>query len=217
MYGKLKKLKLFKGTIKKFENNKNYNLILEEGINCNNVVADACTDGSDLANGNIRISFQSLGNNNLSLAVSMLHEGIHAEIYKYVDEYKKGLDPNDRPNLLYYYNQFKAKNALDKGTTFAQHEHMQDKYIIPIAKAIRKLDGSRYPLNEYIGFSWDGLLVYRSMAYGGMFQVDSSGKIAIETDTFKKLVPKLNDRQKIANIVVNEQKNNDYAKGTKCD
>ncbi|MCG8892684.1 hypothetical protein G1K97_03055 [Tenacibaculum finnmarkense] len=101
MYGKLKKLKLFKGTIKKFENNKNYNLILEEGINCNNVVADACTDGSDLANGNIRISFQSLGNNNLSLAVSMLH----AEIYKYVDEYKKGLDPNDRPNLLYYYNQ----------------------------------------------------------------------------------------------------------------
>ncbi len=39
------------------------------------------------------ISFQSLGNNNLSLAVSMLHEGIHAEIYKYVDEYKKGFRP----------------------------------------------------------------------------------------------------------------------------
>ncbi|MCD8453330.1 hypothetical protein LNJ08_02895 [Tenacibaculum finnmarkense genomovar ulcerans] len=192
MYGKLKKLKLFKGTIKKFENNKNYNLILEEGINCNNVVADACTDGSDLANGNIRISFQSLGNNNLSLAVSMLHEGIHAEIYKYVDEYKKGLDPNDRPNLLYYYNQFKAKNALDKGTTFAQHEHMQDKYIIPIAKAIRKLDGSRYPLNEYIGFSWDGLLVYKYDKY-----IDSKGNLQTMTPTKRKEL--INKSIKIAN------------------
>jgi len=29
-----------------------------------------------------------------AFAATLLHEGIHAEIYKYVDEHKKGIDPN---------------------------------------------------------------------------------------------------------------------------
>lgn len=188
VFNKLKELNLFKTTIKKFENNKNYNLILEEGMNCNNSVADACTDASDLANGNITITFQSLGSSNLSLAASILHEGIHAEIYKYVDEHKKGIDPNDRPNVLYYYNLFKAKNALDQGTTFAQHEHMQDNYVVPLAEALRKLDGNRYPLEEYIGFGWDGLKVYKYDKY-----IDANGNIQTISSTDRtKLIDKAN-------------------------
>jgi uncharacterized protein YkuJ len=171
VFNKLQSLNLFKATIKKFENSESYDLILQSGNNCENASAEACTDASDLENGNITINFQSLGNNNLGLAASILHEGIHAEIYKYVDEHKKGIDPNNRPNVLYYYNYFKAQNALDQGTTYAQHEHMQDKYVIPIAQAIRKLDNYKYPLEEYLGFGWDGLKVYKYDTY-----LDAKGK-----------------------------------------
>ena len=77
----------------------------------------------------------------------------------------------------------------------------------------------------YSLYDWDkeygtggnlGWEYYKSMTYGGMFQVDPSGNITSETDTFKKLVPNSSDRQKIADIVVNEQKNNNDARGTKC-
>ncbi|WP_145993583.1 hypothetical protein [Tenacibaculum dicentrarchi] len=106
------------------------------------------------------------------------------------------------------------KYAEDNGYVIGTnnfHHNFMGKYIEAMAYSLYdwdKKDGTGGNL---------GWQYYKSMAYGGMFQVDSSGNIAIETDTFKKLVPKLNDRQKIANIVVNEQKNNDYAKGTKCD
>lgn len=188
VYEKLKALNLFKATIKKFENSGSYNLILEEGMKCTYSTDDACTEPTDLANGNITVTFQSLGSNNLSFAASLLHEGIHAEIYKYVDEYKKGIDPNDRPNVLHHYKIFKAKNAKDNGTTFAQHKHMQDKYIIPIAEAIRKLDRNRYPLKDYIGFGWDGLKVYNYDQY-----IDANGNLqTISSANRKKLIDKAN-------------------------
>ena len=56
------------------------------------------------------------------------------------------------------------------------------------------------------------------MAWGGLFQVDpSTGLISLETDSFKELVPNANDRQEIANIVLNEIKGNSDAQGTQCD
>ena len=58
---------------------------------------------------------------------------------------------------------------------------------------------------------------YKSMAYSGMFQVDPSGSIVAEVDTFKEIVPNANDRQVIANIILNEQNGNNQSKGTKCD
>ena len=39
----------------------------------------------------------------LNFASDLLNERIHAEIFKYVDEDTKGIDPNDRKNLMYYY------------------------------------------------------------------------------------------------------------------
>ncbi|CDF80964.1 hypothetical protein BN863_32520 [Formosa agariphila KMM 3901] len=61
---------------------------------------------------------------------------------------------------------------------------------------------------------WD---YYRSMALGGLFQVDSNGNIVTETDAFKALVPELIDRQNISKTLTNEQNGNSNAKGTKCD
>lgn len=60
---------------------------------------------------------------------------------------------------------------------------------------------------------WD---YYKAMAYSGMFNVDPRGKIATEIDAFKELVPNANDRQAIADIVMNEQNGNYDAQGTKC-
>lgn len=161
-YDKLKELSLFKSTIKKFENSDVYNLILKSWTKdaCNNGSEDGCTDANDLINGNITIYIQNPLRGTLDVAASILHEGIHAEIFKYVDEYKKGLDSNDRPNLLNHYFQYKAQNDNTLLTSTAQHQHMADKYVKPIAQALRKLDNNKYPLNDYMGLAWDGLRRY---------------------------------------------------------
>ncbi|WP_165930157.1 hypothetical protein [Flavobacterium sandaracinum] len=55
------------------------------------------------------------------------------------------------------------------------------------------------------------------MAFSGMFQTDPNGTIVAETDTFKEIVPNANDRQAIANIILNEQNGNNQSKGSKCE
>jgi hypothetical protein len=102
IYEKLKQLRLFKETIKKFENSNSYNLKIIYS-NCTNT-DEACTDGSSVSNGIVTIKVEtSVGSYPLSFAATLLHEGILAEIFKYVDEYKKGTDPDRRENLLSYY------------------------------------------------------------------------------------------------------------------
>lgn len=162
VYEKLKELDLFKSTIKKFGNGSNYNLILNSWTNgaCNSGIDDGCTDASDLINGNITIYIQNPGRGTLDTAALILHEGIHAEIYKYVDEHNSGIDPNNRANLLSYYFQYKAQNDNTLATSTAQHQHMADKYVKPIAQALRQLDNNQYSLNDYMGLAWDGLRRY---------------------------------------------------------
>jgi len=165
IYDKLKKLSLFKSTIKTFENNDNYNLTIING-NCTNT-STACTDGGDINHGNVKIIMEIVsGNFPLEYAATLLHEGIHAEIFKYVDEHEKGVDPNRRENLLYHYFEQKKIQKPNLVNTAAQHQHMADKYVKPIAEAIRKLDNNQYPLEYYMGFGWDGL---RSYGFDGYF------------------------------------------------
>ena len=159
VYDKLKDLNLFKETIGVFDNNDDYILNIIYG-DCVYSGADACADGGEIGNGIVTIKIESVGQGTLDFAASLLHEGIHAEIYKYVEEHRNGIDPSKRANLLYYYFHYKAKNRLDLGTTEAQHQYMADNYVKPIARAIRQLDGSRYELEHYMGFGWDGLRAY---------------------------------------------------------
>lgn len=159
VYEKLKNLKLFIETIKKFENNKNYNLIIRRG-NCKNSNT-GCTDGRDILNGNITITMEEGVNGNpFGFASNLLHEGIHAEIFKYVDERIKGIDPNDRKNLMYYYWLEKQKGDPRYFDANYQHQHMADKYIKPITEALRKLDNYSYTSDYYLGFAWTGLHAY---------------------------------------------------------
>lgn len=157
VYDKLKNLNLFKTTINEFAEG-NYNLTFTQNGKCNGVAGeDACTDPFDLSNGNITINLLGTASNKLGFAATLLHEGIHASIYRYVDRFKKGLDPNNRKQLFHYYNYYKALNSNDPATAVAQHQYMQSAYVIPLAKAIRKLDNYRYPIEDYYGFGWEGL------------------------------------------------------------
>lgn len=54
------------------------------------------------------------------------------------------------------------------------------------------------------------------MAWGGLFQVDNDGNIDSMTDSFQELVPNANERQDIANKLLNELKGNSNAQGTEC-
>lgn len=150
---------LYNKTIGVFDNNDYYNLTIGYG-SCNGTADDGCTNGIEIANGCVSIDIQSVGTSTLDLAATILHEGIHAEIYKYVYEYKAGIDPNNRKNLLYWYFQYKAQNGGDVATRDAQHQFMPNNYVSKIANAIRELDNKQYSIDYYMGFAWDGLRTY---------------------------------------------------------
>jgi hypothetical protein len=101
VYEKLTELGLYQATIGKFKENDNYTVTIKEEWGICHAQADACTDDSDIANGNISILIQSSAiNDPLGFAATILHEGIHAELYKYVNEFENGVDPNDRAELF---------------------------------------------------------------------------------------------------------------------
>ncbi|WP_062056219.1 hypothetical protein [Aquimarina longa] len=93
--------------------------------------------------------------NSIQWAATILHEGIHAELYKFVDQvHNREVNPNDRKKLFDLYKNYKGLKSM---SSRAQHNYMTDKYVIPIAKAIRELDNNKYPLEYYMGFGWEGL------------------------------------------------------------
>ncbi len=160
VYNKLKELNLFKSTINQFEQGNDYNLHLIQDYTKCRVTDEACTSASDFENGNITIYFRGTGNTNLDFAATILHEGIHAAIFRYVDRYKKGLDPIKKKELLDYYSDYKSQNGPTHATSEAQHQYMADRFVKPIARAIRKLDNNKHPLKFYMGYGWDGLRAY---------------------------------------------------------
>jgi len=172
---------LFRTTIGTFDNNAEYNVIFEHGTsqNCGNRAAViACTDPIDLSNGNITIHWLDNGLGGLDMASAILHEGIHAEIYRYVDiHHNTAPDPNDRSRLWQLYAYYGAQNGRDTGTEVAQHSYMTEKYVTPIAQALRQLDGNRFDVSYYKPFAWQGLKQYGLNGYyenGNLVHLDDS-------------------------------------------
>ncbi len=154
VYKKLKELggDLFKKTIGAFIDDPNYNLILKVG-ECS-YTDDACTNASDIEN--IVITIEDVNTNPISLAQLILHEAIHAELYRYVSKYQSGVDPNNRSRLFQLYTYY--KNIERPGNI--QHIYMTENYINPIAMALRELDGNKFPSDYYKAFAWDGLRIW---------------------------------------------------------
>lgn len=193
VYQKLKSTNgnLFKSTIGVFDNDDNYCLTIQYG-ECS-TQGPGCTDGNEISNGKITIKIADVQNSSLDLAATKLHEAIHAEIYKYVHEYQNGINPNNRPNLLQWYFHYKTFENNVFSTANAQHQHMADNYVKPIAEAIRELDNNRYSLEYYYSFAWDGLRKYGWDGYydNGVWKTlervspyDSYQNTILETTTF---------------------------------
>ncbi|WP_420553349.1 hypothetical protein [Tenacibaculum aiptasiae] len=182
IYNKLKNLKLYKTTIKKFENDTKYTLYLKPGIGTCAIGSEACTDDKDIDKGIITIYFPSHGNTNLDFAATVLHEGIHAHLFRYVNEHIKGVNPNDKRRIYELYFHYKKFSDPNYANVNFQHQYMREKYIYPIANAIRILDKKKYPLYKYLGFAWEGL----NTDYGVDKYYDGNKWIDIEkTDYFK--------------------------------
>ncbi|MDN3491613.1 hypothetical protein [Winogradskyella bathintestinalis] len=50
-----------------------------------------------------------------------------------------------------------------------KNTYLSDRYAYPITKAIRELDGFRFPVEQYLGFGWDGL---RDYGFDGYYNDD---------------------------------------------
>ncbi len=146
---------LFKETIGKFIGDPKYNLVFENG-ECSKT-DDACTNIDNLdSTGEIIIKIEDNNANPLQMAQYILHEAIHAELFRFVSRYESGIDPNNRARL---FQLFKYYSEL-YGVGDIQHIYMAERYINPIASALRKLDGNKYPNDYYKAFAWDGLRVW---------------------------------------------------------
>ncbi|MGY5846413.1 hypothetical protein ACW6QP_03250 [Salegentibacter sp. HM20] len=144
---------LFKETVGQFIDNPKYDLTFTLG-DCSGT-ADACTNADNIeTTGEIFIKFDNLDLNPIDLAANILHEGVHAEIFRYVQEHHEGnVDPNDKPRLFEYYKYYKL--AVDE--KHIDHPYMAEYYIEPIAKALRALDNFQYEENYYKIFALDGI------------------------------------------------------------
>jgi len=144
---------LFKETIGAFFDDPKYNLILKNG-NCSGS-ASACTDSRNISStGEVIIIIDNLSGSIIENAALFLHEGIHAEIARYVQRHQVGEDPNDRARMFQLYKYYKE---LEVPEHHLDHPYMSLNYINPIANALRQLDGFKYPINYYMSFAWDGL------------------------------------------------------------
>ncbi|MDO4782280.1 MAG: hypothetical protein Q4A09_03565 [Capnocytophaga felis] len=85
-----------------------------------------------------------------------------------------------------------------------------EQYVDAMAISLQQWD-IRYGTGTDLGFDY-----YKALSFGGLFQVDEYGNITTETNSFKELVPKPEDRQDIADKILNEQNNTRNAKGSRC-
>jgi len=116
------------------------------------------------SNGVIKITFNNASNsantNTLTIASTLLHEGIHAELFRIVAGENNVPEPlsqyhyNIIVDLLEWYENNGPSNFVDGNS---QHNFMIYNYVTPIAEAVRELDNNLYPLDNYMAFGWSGL------------------------------------------------------------
>jgi hypothetical protein len=136
----------------------------------------------------------------LAIARTIIHEMVHAYlVYKYkadpIGSIHEGLD------RLYAQNQ---------GNIQITHHEFMAQFIDAMAYSLYEWDKEHGTGGQ---LDWD---YYEALAFSGQFQVYPNGNLASSSNAFLQLVPNANDRQDIADINMNEQKNNGDAQGTDC-
>ena len=148
----------------------------------------------------------------LSIARTMIHEMTHAYLnVKYNSP--QLFDPDNGYDFRLKMDRYAIDNGYNPNGSDAErsrfyHEFM-GQYVDAMAASLLIWD-EKYGSKTNLG--WED---YKAMAFGGLYYEDSAGN-QIETDSFRALVPKKSDRDKIKNILSNEQNRNGSYKGTKC-
>ncbi len=143
----------------------------------------------------------------LSITRTMIHEQIHAYLNN-VYKYRTGFKDKDLYTKMHIYaseNGYKDLNRF--------HHEFMGQYVNAIAVSLYEWD-SDYGSGGNLG--WD---YYYSMSFGGLFYDKNPDPDIVEielTDSFKELVPNATDRNKIIEILKNEESGNSNAKGKKC-
>jgi hypothetical protein len=95
---------------------------------------------------NIKIN-KNTCNNPLSIAGTLIHESIHAALYKEA----KLKDPTiTREDII-------KTLRLNAKTTDYDHEVMAKKYVNLLAESLREADGNRFPVEYYMYLAWTGI------------------------------------------------------------
>lgn len=160
--------------------NKTFSCIFTEFINGNNSVYNNTIDGfSDLEN--LHLRFNSCENDNASgcqeytnptvssdgfidiyldpnsnpivMAETILHEGIHASILAFLSD--KGVSENFQlENTARLLQLHKHYNGY---ANYTDHKYIEEFYLEKIAEELWKLDNKKYPKNQYLGLSFEGI------------------------------------------------------------
>ncbi|WP_010179009.1 hypothetical protein [Aquimarina agarilytica] len=163
VYNKLKTTNggLFRRTFNIFSKSGEYNLVLR--MKHNNRAAVAVTDAKSIdENGSVFINFDPLrssGISNIEIAATILHEGIHAELFRLVHANEPNVKIEERERILELAYIYRNSNDLKHES---QHIHMTEIYVKPIAQALRNLQGNRFSVDHYMHLAWEGLLPYSS-------------------------------------------------------
>ncbi|MCV6630417.1 MAG: hypothetical protein OIF50_11245 [Flavobacteriaceae bacterium] len=149
---------MFRKTLGVFDTDTNYNVILKEG-NCDDT-DEACTNGTDPKN--IVITLENVKQHSLGIAAAILHEGLHAELHRYVDQAHNGSVPKRRGRILQLYAYYKGWSDTYNDEDYnwkndADHVYFIENYVVRIAKAVRSVHNNKYPLDYYMAYGWDGL------------------------------------------------------------
>ena len=194
--------------LKLFNDSNTFNLSIANGYLED---ANGSTSGAS-----ITISDSYLKNaTQLSIARTMIHETVHAYLNVKYHNFI-ALDDWDFKTLM-------EKYAMDNGIANINsnefHHEFMGQYVDAMAASLliwdEKYGTGGIKTKDSTGndvLDWE---YYRSMAFGGLNYEDSAGN-QIETDSFKALVPYKSDRDKIKNLLINEQNGNSKSKGTKC-
>jgi hypothetical protein len=88
----------------------------------------------------------------IEVATALLHEGIHAEIYRKLLSIHgpSNLDNQNFPSMFNMYQQYSISQGFS-------HEYMANYYVEIMANAIKEYDKSKFGIEYYKAIAWNGL------------------------------------------------------------
>ncbi len=143
---------LFNQTIGSFKDLTDYHLNFKSCEDDNRAGCQTYTSSwYNSANGKNVDIFLDLSISNLEMAESILHEGIHAAIKLYLANKDVPNGLSNTVEILQYYKHYSGY------ADWADHIFIGDFYIKPLARALKQLDGHRYPEYKYYGLVYEGI------------------------------------------------------------